>query len=300
MKEITILSGKGGTGKTTITAAIAAVAANTVFCDNDVDAADLHLLLNPNIIEKHTYEGAWVATIDESRCNNCGICKDYCRFDAIHYKADGGLLINPHQCEGCRLCERVCPFGAITSQRSANNHWFVSETRFGTLVHASMGPGEENSGKLVTLIRKKAAEIAKATNADFVINDGPPGIGCSAIASVTGAHAVLVVIEPTLSGLHDAKRLIELTQSFKLTTFAIINKYDLNEDVASLIKNYLKEQSIPLLAQIPFDPKMVTAMIHRKTIVEFEPKGELSNQIKTIWDAICKKTGSPVKAEVNG
>lgn len=300
MTEITILSGKGGTGKTTITGAIAAVAANAVFCDNDVDAADLHLLLNPEIIESHTYEGAWLATINESLCTNCGICKEYCRFDAIHYKEGGGLKINPFQCEGCRLCERVCPAGAISSSRSINNQWFVSNTRFGPLVHARMGPGEENSGKLVTRIRKKAAEIAKATNADFLINDGPPGIGCSAIASITGTHAVLVVIEPTLSGLHDAKRLIELAQSFKISTFAIINKCDLNNEIALLIKNYLEEKSIPLLAQIPFDPKMVTAMIHKKTIVEFEPEGELSKQIKTIWEAIRNKTESCVQEGAAG
>lgn len=300
MKEITILSGKGGTGKTTIAAALAAVAANAVFCDNDVDAADLHLLLNPEIIESHTFDGAWVATINQSRCIHCSICKEYCRFEAIHYKEGGRMKINPFQCEGCRLCERVCPAGAITSQRSTNNHWFVSETRFGTLVHARMGPGEENSGKLVTLIRKKAAEIAKATHADFVINDGPPGIGCSAIASITGTHAVLVVMEPTLSGLHDAKRLIELAQSFKISTFAILNKYDLNEDITSLIKKYLDKESIPLLAQIPFDPKMVTAMIHQKTIVEFEPKGELSKQIETLWETLRNKIESRVQVGVNG
>ncbi len=286
MKDITILSGKGGTGKTSITAAIAAVAHNSVFCDNDVDAADLHLLFDPKILQTHTYPGAWVPTINESNCTRCGLCKDLCRFDAIHYKEEGGLEINKYQCEGCRLCERLCPAGAITSQRSTNNQWYVSNSRFGSLVHAHMGPGEENSGKLVTQIRKKAREIATETHADFVINDGPPGIGCATIASITGAHATLVILEPSLSGLHDAKRLIELIQSFKIPIFAIINKHDLNEEITLLIKSYLEEQAIPLLAQIPFEPKMVSAMIDQKTIVEFDPEGEISKKIKTIWETI--------------
>jgi MinD superfamily P-loop ATPase len=286
MKDITILSGKGGTGKTCITAALATVATNTVFCDNDVDAADLHLLFDPQIVESHSFLGAWEPIIDNSKCTQCGLCQENCRFDAIHPKEEGGLVINKYQCEGCRLCERICPAEAITSKQSTNNQWFVSSSRFGSFVHARMGPGEENSGKLVTQIRKKAREIAKATNADFIVNDGPPGIGCATIASITGAHATLIVIEPTRSGLHDAQRLVELIQSFKIPIFAIINKHDLNEEIALVIKQYLNEQTIPLVAEIPFDPKMVNAMIDQKTIVEFDPEGEISKQIKTIWETI--------------
>ena len=286
MKDITILSGKGGTGKTCITAALATVAHNAVFCDNDVDAADLHLLFDPEIKETHTFLGAWEPSIDEAKCTQCGLCQEVCRFNAIHSREDGLLEINKYQCEGCRLCERVCPHEAITSQKSTNNQWFVSGSRFGPLVHAHMGPGEENSGKLVTRIRKKAREIATTTEADFIVNDGPPGIGCATIASITGAHATLVVIEPTHSGLHDAQRLIELIQSFKIPVFAIINKHDLNLEVAQKIKEYLEQLSIPLVAQIPFEPKMVKAMIDQKTIVEFEPGGEIAQQIQRVWKTI--------------
>lgn len=286
MKEITILSGKGGTGKTSITAAIASVAENAIFCDNDVDAADLHLILQPKIKEKHTFFSAWIASIDEDKCNNCGVCKTICRFDAIHYKTNGDLEINPFQCEGCRLCERICPVQAISSERSSNNFWYVSDTRMGALVHAKMGPGEENSGKLVTQVRKRAKEIALETNAQFVINDGPPGIGCAAISSITGTNAILLVIEPTISGLHDVKRLVELINLFKIPVFALINKYDISLKITEEIERYLINQDIPLLAKMPFDKKMVEAMIAGKSIVEFSPDSNLSEQIKNIWKTI--------------
>ncbi len=286
MKEITILSGKGGTGKTSITAAIAAVTENSVFCDNDVDAADLHLLLKPEIKEEHIFLGGWLAKIDNEKCTECGICTDYCRFDAIHVNDNGEYSINPFQCEGCRLCERVCPVKAITSEQSSNNHWYVSATRFGMLVHAKMGPGEENSGKLVTRVRKRAKEIATKTNAKFIINDGPPGIGCAAISSLSGTDMALIVIEPTKSGLHDAERLIRLIHSFHIKAFAIINKYDINHDMEIKIEKYLESNDIQLLAKLPFDRKMVEAMIEGKTIVEYSPDSILSNKIKSLWNTM--------------
>jgi MinD superfamily P-loop ATPase len=284
MKEITILSGKGGAGKTSISAAVASVATNSVYCDNDVDAADLHLIFNPRIKETHTFYGAWVAGIDEDKCARCGICIKHCHFDAIHYKDDGGLYIDPYQCEGCRLCERVCPVAAITSERSSNNYWFVSDSRFGPFVHAKMGPGEENSGKLVSEVRRRAKEIAKDIKADFIINDGPPGIGCAAISSVTGTHVVLMVVEPTRSGLHDAERLVELVRSFNIPLFAVINKCDINPETTRLIKIYLARQEIPLLGEIPFDTLVVQAMIDKKTIVEYAAESDVSQRIKSIWE----------------
>lgn len=286
MQEITILSGKGGAGKTSITAAIASVAKNAVFCDNDVDAADLHLILKPKIIEEHTFYSAWVANIDEDKCTNCGICKKECRFDAIHYKDEGGLYINPFQCEGCRLCERICPVQAITSERNNNNKWYVSNTRFGKLVHARMAPGEENSGKLVTQVRKRAKEIAKEINASYIINDGPPGIGCTAISSITGTDIIVIVVEPTKSGLHDAQRLIDLSRNFKVSLFAIINKTDVSKEMTSKIISYLQSVDIPLIASLPFDKEMVSSMIKEQSIVEYNPDSEITRQIKKAWGVI--------------
>ncbi|MFC2138586.1 ATP-binding protein [Bacteroidota bacterium] len=286
MKEITILSGKGGTGKTTIASAIASVAKNAVFCDNDVDAADLHLIMQPEIQEEHTFYGAWQAEIDNEKCINCGICIKNCRFNAIHSYEDSGLYINPFQCEGCRLCERICPQNAITSERSNNNYWYVSDTRFGKLVHACMGPGEENSGKLVTQVRKRAKEIAEETHAEYIINDGPPGIGCAAISSIAGTNKVLLVIEPTKSGMHDVKRLIELVESFEISIYAIINKSDINKDICTRIEKYLISRKIPLLTKIPFDKSMVESMIDGKSVIEFVPESKLSMKIKEVWSKI--------------
>ncbi|MCF8359136.1 MAG: ATP-binding protein [Prolixibacteraceae bacterium] len=283
MKEITILSGKGGTGKTSITAALASLAKNAVLCDNDVDAADLHLILKPEILEEHVFAGAWVARINQDACTRCGICIDHCRYGAIH-RNEGVFTINPFKCEGCRLCERLCPAGAIKSERSDKNSWYISNTRFGTMVHARMAPGEENSGKLVSLVRSEAKNIARANSLDYIINDGPPGIGCSAISSITGSDFVLLVIEPSKSGLHDAKRVAELVGNFNIPMAAIINKCDLNDDITKDTETFLEEHNIQLLAKIPFDKKFVEAMINEKTIVEFDDESRPSILVKTVWE----------------
>jgi MinD superfamily P-loop ATPase len=287
MKEITILSGKGGAGKTSVAAALASVAQNAVFCDNDVDAADLHLIFNPEIMESYMFSSGNKAVINTDECTNCGLCTDYCRFDAIHINVSGQLEVNHFQCEGCRLCERVCPAEAITMIENNNNYWYVSETRFGTLVHAKMGPGEENSGKLVTEVRRKAKEIATEIKADFIVNDGPPGIGCSAIASVTGTDLVLLVIEPTLSGLHDAARLVELAESFKIPIHAVINKFDINPKITGKVEKYLSDKNIPLAGKLAFEPKMVESMVAEKTIVEFAPGENISREFFSIWNKIA-------------
>lgn len=284
MKEITILSGKGGTGKTTITAALASVAQRAVFCDNDVDAADLHLVFHPEVQQSEVFLSAWEAHIDQEICTGCGLCMEKCRFDAIHMQENGKLQVNAFQCEGCKLCEKLCPVQAISTTQSDKNSWFVSTTRFGTLVHAHMGPGEENSGKLVTKVRQQAMKKALAEGQDYVINDGPPGIGCAVISSLTGANLVLVVIEATNSGWHDAERLVQLAKNFGIEVCAIINKYDINEEVTNGIVAALQEQDIPLLAKLPFDKTMVEAMVAGKTIVEYAPDSPMSDQIKAIWD----------------
>ncbi len=293
MKEITIVSGKGGTGKTSISAALASVVPNVVFCDNDVDAADLHLIFHPEIKATHRFSSGSKAFIHCELCSNCGLCEEYCRFDAIHPGSDRTRTINTFQCEGCRLCERICPENAISVTESNNNFWYVSKSRFGTLVHAKMGAGEENSGKLVTEVRRKAREIATETCASYIINDGPPGIGCAAIASVTGADLVLVVIEPSLSGLHDAKRMIELVKSFNIPVYAVINKYDINAEVTEKVERFLFENQIKLVGKLPFVTEMVESMVAGKTIVEFMPDGEISKEFFYIWENIQNSKNEP-------
>ena len=286
MKELTVLSGKGGTGKTSVTAAIASLATNIVLCDNDVDAANLHLLAQPVILEEHLFLGGWQATIDEEACTGCGICQQNCHFDAIHLSDNGKYYVNPYQCEGCRLCERLCPYTAITSRQSDNNQWFVSDSRFGKMVHARMGPGEENSGKLVAKIRKKAREEARAINASWVINDGPPGVGCATISSLSGVDAVLLVVEPSKSGWHDAERLIQLADKFDLPVWAVINKYDINLDMAARLETNFQELAIPVIGRLPFDEDMVKSMVEGKTIVEYAPDGEISKQLSLVWQTL--------------
>lgn len=289
MKEITVLSGKGGTGKTSVTAALASLATSAVLCDSDVDAADLHLILNPAVLETHSFPGFWVASIDASACTGCGICPDYCRFDAIHHNGQGTYEIDPFRCEGCRLCERICPVGAISSERSTNNAWYVSETRFGLMVHAAMGPGEENSGKLVTRCRKRAREIAEEHSAAYIINDGPPGIGCPAIASVTGSDAALLVVEPTKSSLHDAERLIELIDSFRIPVFAIINKSDIHPEMTGRLEEFFQGRSIPLLGVLPFDQSVTKAMVEGISIVEYSADSEISSILRDAWIRLTRQ-----------
>lgn len=282
MKEITVISGKGGTGKTSITAALATAGKNLVLCDSDVDAPDLHLILQPEILETHVFEGNWICEIDQNLCTACGICSEYCRFNAILSRQDR-WEIHPVKCEGCRLCERVCPSSAIKSERSTQNQWFVSRTRTGIMTHARMQPGEENSGKLVTRVRQKARELAKETHAEYILTDGPPGTGCSSIASITGTDAVLLVLEPSISSLHDAKRVIELVKGFRIPVLAVINKYDIHLGMTLQTKNYLQSADVKLLGEIPFAETMVKAMIEGKSIHEYEPESTPAIRISSLW-----------------
>jgi len=283
MRELTILSGKGGTGKTSITAALASLAKNAVLCDSDVDAADLHLILQPKTLQKEIFEGNYIAKINPELCKNCGVCMEECRFDAIHINPHEEYNINPLQCEGCRLCERLCPENAIKSEKSKNNFWMISDTRYGKMVHAHMGAGEENSGKLVTQVRNKAREIAKAENKDLIINDGPPGIGCPVISSLSGTQMVLLVIEPSKSGLHDIKRLIHLVRDFKIPMKAVINKYDIHLEISSQIAKYLEAEDIPLIGKISFDTAFVEAMIAGKSIIEYCSECNNTREINHVY-----------------
>lgn len=294
MKEICVLSGKGGTGKTGLTAALATISSNAIYADLDVDAPDLHLIFQPTIEEEFIFQGAKIAQIHPDKCNNCGLCKKECRFDAIHYKKGGGLEINPFKCEGCRLCERICPAMAIESKASLRNKWYSSNTRFGSLVHAKMKPGEENSGKLVTRVRKAAKEKALLNGNDYLLCDGPPGIGCSTIASVTGTDAVVIVTEPSKSGFHDAVRLIDLIKKFNIEMYAVINKFDLNPEFTSRMETFFRTENIKLIGKIPFDHKMIEAVVHHQSIIEYEPKGNIANLINRMWteltDSLSLKT----------
>jgi MinD superfamily P-loop ATPase len=281
MKQVVIISGKGGTGKTVITAAFAVLAENKVIVDCDVDAANLHLLLNPRIKEKFEFKGMPRAVINQDKCTGCGECARVCRYDAI-IPQSSSYTVNKFSCEGCRVCMYVCPAEAIRMEENIAGEWYISETKYGPMVHAKLGITEENSGKLVTRIREEARVIAEKEKRDYVIIDGPPGIGCPVIASIAGVDIVLIVTEPTLSGIHDMVRAVELTKHFKIKTFVVINKYDLNIGMTEEIEKYCQENKIPLAGKIVYDPIVTEAVVNKKPVVEYSD-GEVVRQIKDIW-----------------
>ncbi len=285
MKQITIVSGKGGTGKTSITSAFASIAQNKILVDCDVDAADLFLTTQPTIIEQHEYEGGKIAVIDAEACTNCGICEELCRFDAISL-VDGQTTISEFSCDGCKLCEIACPVNAITMEENMDSSWFKSDTRFGPMVHAKLGIGEDNSGKLVTKIRDIAVQIAKEKEIETVLIDGPPGIGCPVISTLTGVDVALMVTEPTLSGMHDLHRLIELAKGFKLKSYVMINKFDLNTNISNDIEKLCQEEELEVLAKIPFNRDFVDAMVNQQTVVEYAPESDLSKTLIKVWNRL--------------
>ena len=287
MKQIVIISGKGGTGKTVITASFAALAKNKVMADCDVDAADLHLLLTPQIKEKQDFNSGLTAFIDKDKCNQCGLCRKLCRFEAI----SSDFIVDPISCEGCAFCGFACPQQAIEMKENLAGEWFVSDTRFGLMVHAKLGIAEENSGKLVSLVRKKSIEIAEKNNADWIIVDGSPGIGCPVIASISGADCALVVTEPTLSGLHDAARVIDVVRHFKVSVKLIINKYDLNINMTEKIEQYCQEKQVQIVGKLGFDKTIVKAMVEGKTIVEYSD-GKSSKGVEEIWARVQKEVSN--------
>ncbi|MCF8304304.1 MAG: P-loop NTPase [Bacteroidales bacterium] len=288
MKQITIISGKGGTGKTTLTAAFASMAQNAVVADCDVDAADLYLVLKPEKSCEEAFPGGKKAIIDQERCVACGICMEYCRFDAINFDGEN-YIISGYACEGCELCTRVCPVAAIGMKQEYNSKWFMGETRFGPMVYAKLGIGEDLSGKLVTRVREEAKKKAKATGSDYIIIDGPPGVGCPVIAAVIGTDAVVIVTEPTQSGLADLKRVNQLARHFEVPAMVIINKYDLNDAMHQAIEQFCTEAGLPVIARLPFDKKVVEAMIHKQTINEYDTHSSVSLQIMDSWKKIVQK-----------
>jgi len=283
MKEVVILSGKGGTGKTSIVGSFAALAQSKVLADCDVDAADLHLLLNPSIKEEIEFWSGQVALIDEEKCTQCNLCQDVCRFGAIN-----DFKIDPISCEGCAFCYHICPEEAIIMQVNLAGNWFISDTKYGHLVHARLGIAQENSGKLVALVRQKAKQIAERDKLTYIISDGPPGIGCPVISSLSGANLALLVTEPTLSGIHDLERVIGVCHHFGIPALVCINKYDLNEDNTRQIEHYCRNRGIGIAAKIPFDNVVTEAIVQGIPVVEYADNNNVSQQMKVLWEAISK------------
>jgi len=282
MKEVVILSGKGGTGKTSIVGSFAALAQKKVLADCDVDAADLHLLLNPSITEENEFWSGQVAVIDDEECTQCGLCQDVCRFDAIK-----DFKVDPVPCEGCGFCSHVCPVEAITMKESLSGHWFISDTKYGHLVHARLGIAQENSGKLVALVRQQAKQIAERDGLDFIISDGPPGIGCPVISSLSGANLALLVTEPTLSGIHDLERVRGVCHHFGIPALVCINKYDLNEDNTHQIENYCLNQGVEVAARVPFDNTVTEAIVEGLPVVEYS-QGRVTQEIESLWEHVTR------------
>lgn len=287
-KEIVIISGKGGTGKTIITASFASLAKNKVMADTDVDAADLHLLLHPQIKETHEFRSGKTAFLDSSQCNLCEMCLDVCRFDAIK-KENENIIVDPISCEGCGVCSHICPQETINMQENTCGEYYISDSQYGPIVHAKLGIAEENSGKLVSEVRKNAKRVAEKENADYIIIDGPPGIGCPVIASITGVNLALIVTEPTLSGMHDLERICKVTKHFQIKTLACINKFDLNISNTERIKTICKKLSVTVVGEIPFDKKVVEALVSGVPVVEHD-KSNVGEKIKEIWKRIARSS----------
>ena len=288
MKELVVISGKGGTGKTSIVAAFADLAKNAVFADCDVDAADLHLVLEPQVRQTSDFSGGKQASVIIEKCIGCGKCRELCRFDAINLNGPANdtiaktFTVDPISCEGCKVCVEFCPVDAIEFKDSINGQWFISDTRFGTMVHAKLGIAEENSGKLVSLIRKEAKRIAQEQKKDFIIVDGSPGIGCPVIASITGADLVLIITEPTLSGKHDLERVADLAAGFKIPTLVAINKFDINPDIAGQIEEDAHKRNIKVVGKVRYDNAFTKAQIMKCSVVEYTG-GAVTEDIKALW-----------------
>ncbi len=286
--EIAIISGKGGTGKSSISAAFATLNGEVVVADCDVDAANLYLLFNPTTEEEIVYISGHKAVIDYDLCSSCGICEKYCRFDAISV-INSKVLISEIACDGCFLCSHVCPENAINMVQSDKSRMYSGSFRNGKMVYGRLAPGEENSGKLVNMVREKAKLTAAENDLETIILDGPPGIGCPVISTITGVDIVVIVTEPSISGLHDMQRTVEIVQKFNLPAFVIINKFDLNFSMSLQIEEWSRQNGIVIAGQLPFDKNMVEAMVEGKSITEFNPDLNISKKINIIWKKILNQ-----------
>ena len=287
LKQIVILSGKGGTGKTTVAAALAHLAsmeARLVLVDADVDAANLELVLSPRVEESHEFYGGKIAVIDPEQCSGCGACESVCRFDAIK-PGQTVYNIDAVACEGCASCFHRCPMNAIRMEEQLAGHWYRSHTRFGPLLHARLLAAQENSGKLVTQIKQRARSLALAEKCDYLVIDGPPGIGCPVIAASAGADLALVVTEPTVAGVHDLERALATTRHFGVPTLVCLNKCDINAGRARQVEQFCQESGVPLIGRLPFDTVVTRAMVAGRTITEYAD-GAISLAMAGVWAAI--------------
>jgi MinD superfamily P-loop ATPase len=296
MKEVVVISGKGGTGKTSITAAFASLAQNIVIADCDVDAADLHLVLSPVVRQQSDFSGGKRAAINSDKCIGCGKCADMCRFNAIQLDGPANemiektYIVDPISCEGCKVCVEFCPAGAIDFRDVVNGQWYMSDTRFGPMVHAKLGIAEENSGKLVTLLRRQAKRIGSEQGKDLLIVDGSPGIGCPVIASVTGSNLVLIVTEPTLSGIHDLERVAELTSNFGIRTLVCVNKADINPEMTGRIGEMARQRGLKVVGKIPYDESFTKAQVMKATLIEYTG-GDIAERVKAMWREVTYALG---------
>ena len=287
MKELLVLSGKGGTGKTSITASFAVLNQDAMLVDCDVDASDLHLLLSPETREKNDFISGVTARVRPDDCTACGTCVDICHYDAISTSEDGIAHVEPFTCEGCAVCAHFCPENAIDLEPDHCGYWYVSDTDYGPMVHARLIPGEENSGKLVALVKKEARERAEKLSKDSILVDGPPGIGCPVIASVSGADMILVVTEPTQSGLHDLERVLGLCRHFKIPACVCINKWELNKRLSEEVEKACERLQVPVVGKIPFDETVVESLVQGIPVVKYKDCSA-SKSIANIWSAIQK------------
>ena len=282
LKELIVISGKGGTGKTSLLGAFASLAKDKVLCDADVDAADLYLILEPDIKERQDFQEGHKAIINLDKCTECGLCRELCRFNAISPE----FIVDPIDCEGCGVCVYFCPEDAIDFPIKTCGELFISETRCGPMVHARLGIAEDNSGKLVTLTRKHAKELAEKRNLNLILTDGPPGLACPVIASIAGATGVLIVTEPTLSGHHDMDRVVELANHFQIPAYVCVNKFDLNPKMTETIEAYARDKGLPIMGRIPFDPLFTKAMVQKQTIIEYDGSSEAAKAVEEIWERL--------------
>jgi MinD superfamily P-loop ATPase len=312
MKQLAVISGKGGTGKTSIVASFAALAGRSVLADCDVDAADLHLVMAPTVLRREEFSGGSRARIVPGLCAGCGQCQELCRFDAIRCEepqngqVEAAFSVDPIACEGCGVCAYFCPEGAIELAPATSGEWFISETRCGPMVHAKLGVAEANSGKLVSVLRTQAAEVAEQRHLDLLLIDGSPGVGCPVIASITGADLVLAVTEPTLAGLEDLRRVSDLTGHFGIDTLVCINKWDVNPSIALEIVEEASARGLDVAEMVRYDPMVTEAQMGNRSVVECGERGAAAD-IRRVWDTVCwmlakgengvRRRGAPLQAQ---